>query len=208
MDVYFKSLLDNKSEKSDTNPFVSSSHTVPILDEAIDDMEVRTALKARKKNKVPGLNGLPPLVFKMFHDQLVKLATALFNKLLKQESYPEIWSSGSIKPIPKKGYSKCPSNYRGITLFPVMGKVFITILRNRLLDWAKANGKLCESQFEFRPWQGRQITDVVFIIAIAIQSFKKRKKAVIHIFYRFCQGFRFSKSQVAVGKTCHHGCEH
>ena len=52
MDVlgeYFKSLLDNKSEISGTNPSVSSSHTVPILDEAIDVMEVRAALKALKK---------------------------------------------------------------------------------------------------------------------------------------------------------------
>ena len=49
-------------------------------------MEVRAALKALKKNKVPGLDGLPPLVFKMFHDQLVTFATALFIKLLEQEA--------------------------------------------------------------------------------------------------------------------------
>ena len=83
---YFKSLLDDKSEDSDINPSVRSSHTVPILDEPIDDMEVRAALKALKKNKAPGLDGLPPLVFKIFHDQLVTFATVLFNKLLEQEA--------------------------------------------------------------------------------------------------------------------------
>ena len=136
---------------------------------------------------MPGLDGLPPLVFKMFHNQLVMFATALFNKLLEQESYPEIWSLGSIKPIPKKGDRKCPSNYRGITLLPVMGKVFTTILRNRLLDWAKANGKLCESQFGFR--QGRQTTDAIFVIATAIQSFKKRKKLFFTCFIDFAKAF-------------------
>ena len=88
------------------------------------------------------MDGLPPLVFKTFHNQLVRFTTALFNKLLEQESYPEIWSSGSIKPIPKKGDRKCPSNYRGITLLPVMGKLYTTILRDRLLYWAELNGKL------------------------------------------------------------------
>ena len=184
---YFKSLLDNKSEDSDINPSVPSSHTVSILDEPINDMEVRAALKALKKNKAPGLDGLPPLVFKMFHDQLVMFATALFNKLLEQEAYPKIWSSGSIKPIPKKGDRKCPSNYRGITLLPVMGKVFTVILRNRLLDWAEADGKLCESQFGFR--QGRQTTDAVFVIATAIQSFKKRKKPLFTCFIDFAKAF-------------------
>ena len=69
--------------------------TVPNLDEPIDhDLEIRAALK---RNKAPGVYGLP--VFKMFHNQLVMFTATLFNKLLKQESYPEIRSSGSIKPV-------------------------------------------------------------------------------------------------------------
>ena len=34
--------------------------------------------------------------------------------------HPDAWSLGIIKPILKK---KCPSNYRGITLLPVMGNL-------------------------------------------------------------------------------------
>ena len=127
------------------------------------------------------MDGLLPLVFKIFHNQLIMFTTALFNKLLEQESYPEIWSLGSIKPIPKKGDRKCPSNYRGITLLPVMGKIFTTILRNRLLDWAEANSKLCESQFGFR--QGRLTTDAIFCHYNSNPIFQKAKKAIIHMFY-------------------------
>ena len=61
---YFKSLLDDKSENTYTNPSVSD--TDPILDEPLDELEVRAALKALKKNKAPGLDAFPPLVFKMF----------------------------------------------------------------------------------------------------------------------------------------------
>ena len=55
-----------------------------------------------------------------------------------------------------------------------MRKIFITILRNRLLDWAEANSELCESQFGFR--QGSQTTDAIFVTTTAIKSFKKQKK--------------------------------
>ena len=48
------------------------------------------------------MDGLPPLVFKMFHNQLVMLTTALFNKLLEQESYPEMWSSDQSNPYQRK----------------------------------------------------------------------------------------------------------
>ena len=124
LEEYFKSLLGDNTESISTNPIDSKVDSIPILDEPIDELEVKAALKALKKNKAPGLDGLPPLVFKMFHNQLVTFTTALFNKLLEQESYPELWSSGSIIPIHKKGDRKIPSNYRGITLLPVMGKLY------------------------------------------------------------------------------------
>lgn len=183
---YFKSLLDDNTENTHTNP-QDHTDTVPILDEPIDELEVRAALKGLKKNKAPGLDGLPPLVFKMFHSQLIRFTTALFNKLLEQESYPEVWSSGSIKPIPKKGDKKCASNYRGITLLPIMGKLFTAVLRDRLLYWAELNDKLCESQFGFR--QGRRTTDALFVITTAIQSYKKKKKPLFTCFVDFAKAF-------------------
>ena len=112
----------------------------------------------------------------MFHNQLVTFTTAFFNKLLEQESYPELWSSGSIIPIHKKGDRKIPSNYRGITLLPVMGKLYTSILRDRLEYWAELNDHLCESQFGFR--QGRRTTDTIFVITTASQSYKKKNKSL------------------------------
>ena len=147
----------------------------------------KAALKTLKKNKAPGLDGLPPLVFKMFHNQLVTFTTALFNKLLEQESYPELWSSGSIIPIHKKGDRKIPSNYRGITLLPVMGKLYTSILRDRLQYWAELNGHLCESQFGFK--QGRRTTDAIFVITTAIQLYKKKNKSLFTCFVDFAKAF-------------------
>ena len=120
----------------------------------------------------------------MFHNQFITFTTTLFNKLLEQESYPEIWSTGSIKPTLKKGDKKCPSNYRGITLLPVMGKLFFTILRDRLLHLAKLNDKL---QFGYR--QGRRTTDAKFVIITAIQSYKKKNKPLFTCFVDFAKAF-------------------
>ena len=151
------------------------------------ESEITAALNTLKKNKTPGIDGIPPLVFKLFNDKLIMFTTALINKLLEEESYPDAWSLGIIKPILKKGDKKCPSNYRGITLLPVMGKLFTAILRDRLFYWAEHNDKLGEAQFGFRP--GKRTTDAIFVITTAIQSHKKRNKPLFACFVDFAKAF-------------------
>ena len=43
---------------------------------------------------------------------------------MDKESYPENCSTGIITPIFKKGDRTLPKNYTGITLLPIMGKIF------------------------------------------------------------------------------------
>jgi Reverse transcriptase (RNA-dependent DNA polymerase). len=63
------------------------------------------------------------------------------------------WKDGIVIPLFKKGDQSKTANYRGITLLAVLGKCFMHILIFRLLwvmDW-----QLLESQYGFRPHQGR-----------------------------------------------------
>ena len=60
----------------------------------------------------------------------------LFNRVLSSKQYPNSWCIGSLKTIYKKGNKNDPKSYRGITLLPVMEKLFTTILKNRLITWA------------------------------------------------------------------------
>ena len=43
-----------------------------------------------------------------------------------------------------------PNNYRGITLLPVMGKIFTSILHERLMFWCESYEILPDAQFGFR----------------------------------------------------------
>ena len=143
------------------------------------------AIKFIKKNKAPGVDERPPITFKLFNNHPIQFMTFLFNKLLEEEVYPEAWCTGLIKPIHKKGSKKDLSNYRGITLLPIMGKLFTGILADRVSLWADLNGKLNEAQFEFRK---NRTTDAILILFTAIQAFKK-KKQLYTCFVDFAKAF-------------------
>ena len=80
------------------------------------------AINALKHNKAPGLDRLPPELFKMFNQELVGFLTSLYNIVYSSGIYPKCWSLGCIVPIYKKGDESDTANYRGITLLPIIGK--------------------------------------------------------------------------------------
>lgn len=65
-------------------------------------------------------------------------------------------------PIHKKGDKRDPSNYRGISLISVIGKLFCSLVNTRLQTWVEANSILSEEQGGFRPKRG--CPDQLFIL--------------------------------------------
>jgi hypothetical protein len=63
---------------------------------------------------------------------LTPLLCKLFNLVFSSGIYPKIWSIGYITPLHKSGSTSDPSNYRGITLSDIIGKLFNRVLNNRL----------------------------------------------------------------------------
>ena len=66
----------------------------------------------------------------------------LFNNILNTGNFPEIWVRSIIIPVFKKGNQNDPGNYRGISLVSHMGKLFTSLLYNRL---TKSGVKIVQS---------------------------------------------------------------
>ena len=68
----------------------------------------------------------------------------------------------------KDGDKRDTSNYRGITLLSIVGKVYGQVINERLMKWCEANGILVEEQGGFRPHRGcpDQLFSLVEILQI------------------------------------------
>ena len=79
----------------------------------------------------------------------------LFNKIFDNGCYPSDWLSGEIIPyiIPlykNKGDDTNPKNYRPITLLSCIGKLFTSILNDRLNKYSEEVNLILKNQAGFR----------------------------------------------------------
>ena len=99
---------------------------------------------------------------------MVDLLEQLFSVIWQEEIVPRQWREGLIVNIFKKGDREDPTNYRGITLLSVVGKLFCKILNNRLVQCLDKEGALQEGQAGFRI--NRSCMDNVYTLNEIVQG--------------------------------------
>ena len=112
----------------------------------------------------------------------------LFNTALDEGCVIPEWCITMITPIFKKGSKDNPSNYRGIFLLSCIGKLFMTLLNNRLMDFVEKAGILSNNQLGFFP--GNRTSDVHIILHNLIQKHcHKNNSKIYSCFIDFSRAF-------------------
>ena len=141
-----------------------------------------------KNNKSPGTDDVVNEQIKSTITYMMPIYIKLFNIVLDTGIIPENWSMGTIKPIFKnKGDPKLPENYRQITILSCFGKLFTSIINNRLNKFAENHNIITSSQAGFR--KQHSTTDNIFIIKSLIDIVRSGKKKLYCCFVDFKQAF-------------------
>ncbi len=104
--------------------------------------------------------------------QLRMLVLKLFNMCLKFGVYP--WTSSITIPLHKKDDRQNPDNYRAITIGSCLGKLFSSILLNRLTEFRRSACPDHPNQLGFR--SGAQCSDHILTLSTIIEKYVKRQK--------------------------------
>ena len=152
---YFKQLnatpLNNILDPETNMETHSNERVEGTLDYPITDEEFEAAINKLKANKSPGFDNILNEVIKIGTDAIKGHSVNLFHRILDTGKYPALWSFGLIVPIHKKDDRSKNGNYRGITLLSELGKLFTSILNNRLCDYTVQKGILKAEQGGFVP---------------------------------------------------------
>lgn len=176
---HFQSLatVDDKfvDRVSELQHLVKELEKQPIynnLDNVIKSCEIHKAISNLKNNKAVGLDSISNEMIKAAQGFLAPCFLKLFNACLSSGQYPSQWSNGYITPLHKSDDSSDPSNYRGITITSAIGKVFNTILNNRLDSFLADKNFINECQIGFT--KKARTADHMFILKCLIDKYCSR----------------------------------
>jgi len=111
---------------------------------------VRRTLQSLDTSKASGPDGIPAIVLKQCARVLATPLAKLFNLSLKQGYFPEKWKEARVQPAFKKGDHSCVTNYRPISLLPIVAKVLESLVNRHLMQYLERNQLLSDTQYGFR----------------------------------------------------------
>ena len=133
-----------------------------------DVESIAKIVAAIKEGKATGVDGLMAEHIKYAHPVLIVILKKLFNIMIDVGYVPSAFGCGLIIPIPKRSiYSNFASinDFRGITLSPVLSKLFEHCLLQLFQD------SLVSSEFQFGFKKGKGCRDALFIVNETVDYF-------------------------------------
>jgi hypothetical protein len=119
---------------------------------------------------------------------LISIYCKLFNIVFDTGIIPESWLTGIIRPVYKhKGGGDDPDNYRAITLISCLGKLFTSIINNRLTFLSNEFEIIFKNQSRFR--KGFATTDNIFIMHALVSIYFSLGKKLYFTFVDFRKSF-------------------
>ena len=191
-EIYFKNLNQDKNNEFNTNLMkelreIEKENVFNETDFTIKASEISTCIKKLKNKKSPGLDSINNEMVKYSQHALLPILVKIFNSVLQSGKYPEAWLKGYIVPIYKGDDVSDPKNYRGITITNCIGKLFNSVINNRLDAHFNSRNIIDECQIGFR--KDSRTSDHMFVLKSLINKYTGNGKKLYVCFVDFHKAF-------------------
>uniref|UniRef100_A0A8C6PV35 Reverse transcriptase domain-containing protein n=1 Tax=Nothobranchius furzeri TaxID=105023 RepID=A0A8C6PV35_NOTFU len=159
---YFEELLNPTYVHSEEEPEPGDLG----MDCPISGAEVAEVVTQLHNGGAPGVDEIRPGYLKAMDVVGLSWLTRICNIAWSSGAVPVEWQTGVVVPIFKKGDLRVCSNYRGITLLSLPGKVHSKVLERRVRVIAES--QIEEEQCGFRP--GRGTVDQLYTLARVMEG--------------------------------------
>ena len=178
-----------------------STTSSPTLNKTITVDEVKHGISSLKSGKASSLDMISNEIIKSLNLSNIVLLTDLFNACFDSGAYP--WNASVITPLHKKGCLSDPDNYRAVAVSSALGKLFSTILLDRLIEFRNLNCPDPPNQLGFT--KKAQTYDHILTMQTIASKYKKLRKKVFSIFVDFRKAFDSVCRQALLFKLSQNG---
>ena len=112
---------------------------------------LRRTVFSMRNTSACGPDGLCIRVIKASFDAIGDILLHMINTCLVLADFPDPWKHSIVHPIFKSGDTSDPSNFRPISIVPVLAKIVERVVQRQLYYYLSSNHLLSPTQHGFRP---------------------------------------------------------
>ena len=191
---HFKDLLGKKSVKLKEEEALleyvqlNRDKCISELDNKFTEKNVLDAIKSLKNNKASSFDSVLNEMLKCGANVLSKALVVFFNVILDSNLYPQQWKSDILGPLHKSGPLDDPNNFRGICVSSCLGKLFNTLLRQKLDNFCSRRNLISKFQGSGKP--NSRTADHLMVLRFIVDRFVKgESRKVYACFYDLRKAF-------------------
>ena len=169
----------------------------------IEPHEVSKLIAKLDETKSSDIYGISPKLIKIASPHIANYLTIIFNKSINEGKFPEKLKIALVIPIHKADSKLIPSNYRPISILPVLSKIFEQLMHSRLMDYLEKFKCLYNYQFGFQ--KERSTEQAIAGICSKIINAIEQKQRSCCIFLDFAKAFDTVNHEILLNKLEYYG---
>lgn len=156
--------------------FLHPFKSVPASEIEIDDI-----IKGLKNSSSEDSYGISNNFFKIHREEIVTPLTKLINLLMTSGLFPSAFKQAIVTPIFKSGDKKFLTNYRPISILPIVSKIYEKAILSRFRKYLNQNNIIHKCQFGFVDSSNTEAATLNLMNEIYTRIEKKKLTAVMFI---------------------------
>ncbi|CAB3988515.1 Hypothetical predicted protein [Paramuricea clavata] len=112
--------------------------------------EVLNQLRTIRSDCSTGIDQIPVKYLKMAADYIASPLTYIINGFIATHSFPDVWKTACVSPIPKVASPTELDHYRPISILPALTKVYERLILNQIVKYIDQHNVLNENVTGFR----------------------------------------------------------
>ena len=147
-----RNLAQNINYTGDKNHryYLKTNHKKIFKFKEIEQESITMVINSLTNKSSVGIDGISTILLKCIAPSIIKPLTLIINQIMKTGVFPNKMKLAKVIPIYKKDDPTQVTNYRPISLLPVLSKVVEKTIAKQLSEYFEENKLFNQNQYGFR----------------------------------------------------------